>query len=145
ASSCVNPCATPIRRRTSSGFCGDTVCRTWKPAAPIFALIAESPCAACCFCRKSRSENSYSCFFYVGRRRLLKGAAELDIAAQQSSIRGIILAQQTQAHRHSLGFYSADPSRHTLLEDTQGLATGALVAGLGFYFLNQVGLLTGGT
>jgi uncharacterized membrane-anchored protein YitT (DUF2179 family) len=55
------------------------------------------------------------------------------------------LAQQSQAHRRSLGFYSADPSRHTLLEDTQGLATGALVAGLGFYFLNQVGLLTGGT
>lgn len=55
------------------------------------------------------------------------------------------MAQQTQAHRRSLGFYSADPSRHTLLEDTQGLATGALVAGLGFYFLNQVGLLTGGT
>jgi uncharacterized membrane-anchored protein YitT (DUF2179 family) len=55
------------------------------------------------------------------------------------------LAQQKQAQRRSMGFYSADPSRHTLLEDTQGLVTGALVAGLGFYFLNQVGLLTGGT
>jgi Uncharacterized conserved protein len=55
------------------------------------------------------------------------------------------LAQQKQAPRRSLGFYSADPSQHTFLEDTQGLATGALIAGLGFYFLNQVGLLTGGT
>ncbi len=38
-----------------------------------------------------------------------------------------------------------DPSQHTLLEDSQGLATGALVAALGFYLLNHVGLLTGGT
>ncbi|MFN7102802.1 MAG: YitT family protein [Pseudorhizobium sp.] len=55
------------------------------------------------------------------------------------------MAQQKHGQRRSLGFYSADPSQHTLLEDTQGLATGALVAALGFYFLNQVGLLTGGT
>lgn len=55
------------------------------------------------------------------------------------------MAQQKQAQRRSLGFYSADPSQHTLLEDSQGLATGALVAGLGFYLLNHVGLLTGGT
>ena len=55
------------------------------------------------------------------------------------------MAQGKQAQRRSLGFYSADPSQHTLLEDSQGLATGALVAGLGFYLLNHVGLLTGGT
>lgn len=55
------------------------------------------------------------------------------------------MRQQKQAQKRSLGFYSADPSQHTLLEDTQGLLTGALVAALGFYFLNQVGLLTGGT
>lgn len=45
----------------------------------------------------------------------------------------------------ALGFYGADPSRHTLAEDTQGLVTGALVSGLGFYLLSRVGLLTGGT
>ncbi|HEX5933331.1 MAG TPA: YitT family protein [Pseudorhizobium sp.] len=55
------------------------------------------------------------------------------------------MTQQKQAQKRSLGFYSADPSQHTSLEDTQGLATGALVAALGFYFLNHVGLLTGGT
>ncbi len=45
----------------------------------------------------------------------------------------------------SFGFYSADPSQHTLLEDSQGLLTGALVSALGFYLLSRVGLLTGGT
>jgi uncharacterized membrane-anchored protein YitT (DUF2179 family) len=49
------------------------------------------------------------------------------------------------SQRKTLGFYSADPSQHTLLEDSQGLLTGALVSGLGFYLLNRVGLLTGGT
>ncbi|MBP2548143.1 uncharacterized membrane-anchored protein YitT (DUF2179 family) [Neorhizobium galegae] len=49
------------------------------------------------------------------------------------------------SQKKTLGFYSADPSQHTLLEDSQGLLTGALVSGLGFYFLNRVGLLTGGT
>jgi uncharacterized membrane-anchored protein YitT (DUF2179 family) len=49
------------------------------------------------------------------------------------------------SQKKTLGFYSADPSQHTLLEDSQGLLTGALVSGLGFYLLNRVGLLTGGT
>lgn len=56
-----------------------------------------------------------------------------------------LAGQQKQVQRKSLGFYSVDPSQHTLLEDGQGLLTGAMVAALGFYFLNKVGLLTGGT
>ncbi|MGF9693464.1 YitT family protein [Rhizobium sp. 0TCS1.26] len=47
--------------------------------------------------------------------------------------------------KKTLGLYSTDPSQHTLLEDSQGLLTGALVSALGFYLLNRVGLLTGGT
>jgi uncharacterized membrane-anchored protein YitT (DUF2179 family) len=60
-----------------------------------------------------------------------------------------IAAQQHRETRLSqkktLGFYSADPSQHTWIEDSQGLLTGALVSALGFYLLNRVGLLTGGT
>ena len=56
-----------------------------------------------------------------------------------------LAGQQKQVQRKILGLYSADPSQHTLLEDGQGLLTGAMVAALGFYFLNKVGLLTGGT
>ncbi len=56
-----------------------------------------------------------------------------------------LAGQQKQVQRKSLGFYSTDPSQHTALEDGQGLLTGAMVAALGFYFLNKVGLLTGGT
>ena len=55
---------------------------------------------------------------------------------------GFKLAEQ---QRRGLGFYSADPAQHTLLEDGQGLFIGAMVSALGFYFLNEVGLLTGGT
>ena len=55
------------------------------------------------------------------------------------------MQQRQHVQKRSLGFYSVDPSQHTYLEDTQGLLTGAMVAALGFYFLNQVGLLTGGT
>ena len=55
------------------------------------------------------------------------------------------MAGQRQVQRRSLGFYSMDPSQHTVLEDSQGLVSGALVSALGFYFLNEVGLLTGGT
>lgn len=50
-----------------------------------------------------------------------------------------------EPQKRGLGFYSIDPSQHTLLEDAQGLFTGAMVAALGFYMLNKVGLLTGGT
>ena len=55
------------------------------------------------------------------------------------------MQQRAEVQKRSFGFYSADPSQHTYLEDSQGLLTGALVAALGFYFLNHVGLLTGGT
>jgi len=44
-----------------------------------------------------------------------------------------------------MGFYSLDPARHTMLEDAQGLFISAMVAALGLYLLNQVGLLTSGT
>ncbi|MDE1159780.1 MAG: YitT family protein [Neorhizobium sp.] len=44
-----------------------------------------------------------------------------------------------------IGFYSTDPSRHTSLEDAQGIFISAMVAALGLYLLNQVGLLTSGT
>ncbi|MCO5732933.1 YitT family protein [Rhizobium sp. SSA_523] len=49
------------------------------------------------------------------------------------------------AQSKSLGFYSVDPSHHTVMEDGQGILTGALVSALGFYLLGRVGLLTGGT
>lgn len=49
------------------------------------------------------------------------------------------------AQKMALGLYSVDPSQHTLVEDSQGLITGALVSALGFYLLSRVGLLTGGT
>lgn len=43
------------------------------------------------------------------------------------------------------GKWNSDPAYHTKIEDIQGLATGSLIAALGFYLLNEVGLLTGGT
>ncbi len=43
------------------------------------------------------------------------------------------------ARKKTLGFYSLDPSQHTVLEDSQGLLTGALVCGLGFYLLGRWG------
>jgi uncharacterized membrane-anchored protein YitT (DUF2179 family) len=55
------------------------------------------------------------------------------------------LQQKILQQKKSLGFYSVDPSQHTFMEDSQGLLTGALVSALGFYLLNRVGLLTGGT
>lgn len=47
--------------------------------------------------------------------------------------------------RSIYGMWNSDPAHHSGLEDVQGLATGSLVAALGFYILNEVGLLTGGT
>ncbi|MCO6187173.1 YitT family protein [Rhizobium sp. L1K21] len=44
-----------------------------------------------------------------------------------------------------LTIWNDNPSRHTLIEDVQGIAFGAIVASLGLFFLNQAGLLTGGT
>jgi uncharacterized membrane-anchored protein YitT (DUF2179 family) len=55
------------------------------------------------------------------------------------------VAEERGAAKRRLGFYSLDPARHTKLEDAQGLFISAMVAALGLYFLNQVGLLTSGT
>ena len=41
--------------------------------------------------------------------------------------------------------WKSDPSKHSMVEDIQGLVTGSIVSALGFYLLNKVGLLTGGT
>ncbi|MBB6507826.1 uncharacterized membrane-anchored protein YitT (DUF2179 family) [Rhizobium soli] len=55
------------------------------------------------------------------------------------------MADEQVAARRRMGFYSLDPARHTMLEDAQGLFISAMVAALGLYLLNQVGLLTSGT
>lgn len=44
-----------------------------------------------------------------------------------------------------LTIWNDNPSRHTLIEDVQGIAFGSIIASLGLFFLNQAGLLTGGT
>ena len=44
-----------------------------------------------------------------------------------------------------LTLWNDNPSRHTLFEDVQGIVSGSIVASLGLFFLNQAGLLTGGT
>lgn len=50
-----------------------------------------------------------------------------------------------EKQKRHLGFYSADPSQHTPIEDAQGMVIGAMVAALGLYLLSQIGLLTSGT
>lgn len=45
----------------------------------------------------------------------------------------------------NIGFLNSVPEKHSVSDDIQGLATGCIVAALGFYILNQVGVLTGGT
>src|SRR6218665_1765838 len=52
---------------------------------------------------------------------------------------------EKQVEKRRLGFYSVDPSLHTPLEDAQGIFISAMVAALGLYLLNHVGLLTSGT
>ena len=47
--------------------------------------------------------------------------------------------------RSVYSMWSSDPARHAPVEDVQGIVTGAIVSALGFYLLNKVGLLTGGT
>ncbi|QTK79719.1 hypothetical protein AT6N2_C2056 [Agrobacterium tumefaciens] len=47
--------------------------------------------------------------------------------------------------RSVYGMWSSDPAKHAPVEDVQGIVTGAIVSALGFYLLNKVGLLTGGT
>lgn len=43
------------------------------------------------------------------------------------------------------GLWNTSPTRHTPLEDVQGVFSGSLVAALGLYFLASAGLLTGST
>ncbi|MCS4243276.1 MULTISPECIES: YitT family protein [Rhizobium/Agrobacterium group] len=43
------------------------------------------------------------------------------------------------------GMWKSDPSHHSAAEDIQGIFTGSMISALGFYFMNKVGLLTGGT
>jgi uncharacterized membrane-anchored protein YitT (DUF2179 family) len=47
--------------------------------------------------------------------------------------------------RSVYGMWNSDPAKHSVAEDVQGLITGSIVSALGFYLLNKVGLLTGGT
>ncbi|WOS63266.1 YitT family protein [Sinorhizobium fredii] len=43
------------------------------------------------------------------------------------------------------GLWNTSPTRHTPIEDAQGVFSGSLVAALGLYFLASAGLLTGST
>ncbi|WEX88209.1 YitT family protein [Sinorhizobium garamanticum] len=43
------------------------------------------------------------------------------------------------------GLWNTSPTRHTPVEDVQGIFSGSLVAALGLYFLASAGLLTGST
>lgn len=45
----------------------------------------------------------------------------------------------------ALGFWNTSATRHTPLEDVQGVFTGSLVSALGLYLLASAGLLTGST
>jgi uncharacterized membrane-anchored protein YitT (DUF2179 family) len=45
----------------------------------------------------------------------------------------------------ALGFWNTSASRHTPLEDVQGIFSGSLVSALGLYVLASAGLLTGST
>ncbi|WEZ84546.1 YitT family protein [Rhizobium sp. 32-5/1] len=46
---------------------------------------------------------------------------------------------------NSLGFWGTSATRHTPIEDVQGIFSGSLVAALGLYVLASAGLLTGST
>ncbi|MBY5815396.1 YitT family protein [Rhizobium leguminosarum] len=46
---------------------------------------------------------------------------------------------------NALGFWNTTATRHTLIEDVQGIFSGSLVAALGLYVLASAGLLTGST
>ncbi|NRP17690.1 hypothetical protein LPJGGPFB_00914 [Ensifer adhaerens] len=43
------------------------------------------------------------------------------------------------------GLWNTSPTRHTPIEDLQGIFSGSLIAALGLYFLASAGLLTGST
>ncbi|AHG43958.1 hypothetical protein RLEG12_12315 [Rhizobium leguminosarum bv. trifolii CB782] len=46
---------------------------------------------------------------------------------------------------HALGVWNTSATRHTPIEDVQGIFSGSLVAALGLYVLASAGLLTGST
>ncbi len=46
---------------------------------------------------------------------------------------------------NSLGFWGTSATRHTPVEDVQGIFSGSLIAALGLYVLASAGLLTGST
>jgi uncharacterized membrane-anchored protein YitT (DUF2179 family) len=46
---------------------------------------------------------------------------------------------------NALGFWNTSATRHTPVEDVQGICSGSLVAALGLYLLASAGLLTGST
>jgi uncharacterized membrane-anchored protein YitT (DUF2179 family) len=46
---------------------------------------------------------------------------------------------------NALGFWNTSATRHTPVEDVQGICSGSLVAALGLYVLASAGLLTGST
>jgi uncharacterized membrane-anchored protein YitT (DUF2179 family) len=46
---------------------------------------------------------------------------------------------------NALGFWNTSATRHTPIEDVQGIFSGSLVAALGLYVLASAGLLTGST
>ena len=46
---------------------------------------------------------------------------------------------------NALGFWNTSATRHTPVEDVQGIFSGSLVAALGLYVLASAGLLTGST
>ena len=43
------------------------------------------------------------------------------------------------------GLWNTSPTRHSAVEDLQGIFTGSLIAALGLYFLASAGFLTGST
>ena len=45
----------------------------------------------------------------------------------------------------ALGFWNTTATRHTPVEDVQGIFSGALISALGLYVLASAGLLTGST
>ncbi|MGR6466862.1 YitT family protein [Rhizobium sp. PAMB 3182] len=44
-----------------------------------------------------------------------------------------------------LDIFNTEPSKHSVAEDAQGIFFGCMMAALGLYFLNKVGILIGGT
>jgi uncharacterized membrane-anchored protein YitT (DUF2179 family) len=51
----------------------------------------------------------------------------------------------TTSERKPMGFWASSSSRHSMLEDAQGVVAGSMLASLGVALLSGAGLLTGGT